>query len=99
MYARIVIGAIALDQLESFIHFWRGSILPSVQQQKGFRGVRLLVDRQTGKIVTSGVWETQADLLATVAWNQAQVEKVVSQFGAYFTTPPEIGLYEVEVDV
>ncbi len=38
------------------------TVLPSVQQQKGFKSVRLLVDRKNGKIATLGLWETEAEL-------------------------------------
>jgi heme-degrading monooxygenase HmoA len=99
MYARLVIGSMAPDKLDEFIQFWRESVLPSVQQQKGFKGVRMLVDRKNGKIATSGLWDTEADLLDSVAWNQAQVDKIVGKFGASFTAPPEVGLYEVVIEV
>jgi heme-degrading monooxygenase HmoA len=99
MYARLVIGSMAPDKLDEFIQFWRESVLPSVRQQKGFKGVRMLVDRKNGKIATSGLWDTEADLLDSVAWNQAQVDKIVGKFGAFFTAPPEVGLYEVVIEV
>jgi heme-degrading monooxygenase HmoA len=69
--------------------------MPSVQQQKGFRSVRLLVDRQKGKIASLGLWETEADFQATIEWNQEQVAK----FAGLFITSPEVGGYEVVVEV
>jgi hypothetical protein len=50
MYARLVTGSIPSDKLDEAIQFWRNTVLPSVQQQKGFRSVRLLVDRKTAKL-------------------------------------------------
>ena len=95
MYARLVAGSIPSDQLDQAIQLWQDTVLPSVQQQKGFRSVRLLVDRKNGKIASLGLWETEADFQATVEWNQNQVAK----FANLFTAPPEVGGYEVVIDV
>jgi len=98
MYARQVIASMVPDKLDEFLRFWLETVLPSVKQQKGFNGIRLLVDRKTGKIVTTGFWETETDLHDSIAWNQAQVDIVLGKFGAFFTSPPDVGLYEVVVD-
>ena len=95
MYARLVTGTIPPDKLDQAIQLWRDTVLPSVQQQKGFKGVRLLVDRTNGKIASLGLWETEADFQATVAWNQGQVAK----FADLFTLPPVVSGYEVVVEV
>jgi heme-degrading monooxygenase HmoA len=95
MYARLVTGSIPSDRLEEAVQLWRDQVLPSVRQQKGFRGVRLLVDRKNGKIASLGLWETEADFQATVEWNQGQIAKFVS----LFLTPPDVGGYEVVVEV
>jgi heme-degrading monooxygenase HmoA len=95
MYARLVAGSIPPGKLDEAIQLWREEVLPSVQQQKGFMSVRLLVDRKTGKIASLGLWETEADFQATVGWNQAQVAK----FASLFATPPDVGGYEVVVEV
>jgi heme-degrading monooxygenase HmoA len=94
MYARLVTGSIPREKLDDAIQLWRDSVFPSVQQQKGFKGVRLLVDRKNGKVASLGLWETEADFQATVEWNQRQVAK----FAELFATPPEVGGYEVVVE-
>ena len=95
MYARLVTGSIPPDKLEDAIQLWRDSVLPSVRQQKGFKGVRLLVDRKNGKVASLGLWETEADFQATVEWNQGQV----ARFSGLFTAPSDVGGYEVVVEV
>jgi heme-degrading monooxygenase HmoA len=95
MYARLVLAATDPERVGEAVRLWKAEVLPSVQQQQGFKGVRLLVDRQNGKIASMGLWETEADFKATEAWNQGQVAK----FASFFTSPPEIGGYEVVVDV
>jgi quinol monooxygenase YgiN len=99
MYARMVLGSLQPEKVDEFVEFWRENVLRTAQQQRGFKGVRLMVDRKNGKVVSSGLWATEADLHNSTTWNQAQVEKVMSQFGSFFTAPPEVGLYEVVVDV
>jgi hypothetical protein len=95
MYARLVIGTISPDQLDAAIQLWRDNVLPAVQTKEGWRGVRLLVDRASGKIASMGLWETEGHFNATVAWNQAQVDR----FAELFIAPPEVGGYEVVVDL
>ncbi len=56
------IGALLADAIQ----LWQDSVLPSVRQQKGFRSVRLLVDRKNGKVASLGLWKTEADFQATV---------------------------------
>jgi len=95
MYARHVSGFILPDQLDNAIQLWRDSVLPSVQQKKGFKSVRLLVSRKNAKIVSIGLWDTEADFQATIEWNNEQI----NQFVELFTTPPLVEGFEVVVDV
>jgi heme-degrading monooxygenase HmoA len=69
--------------------------LPSVQQLKGFKGVRLLVDRTNNKVVSMGLWETEADFQTSIAWNQGQIDK----FADLIAARPEIGGYEVVLEM
>lgn len=94
MYARLVTGFIHPDKLDEAIQLWREEVFLSVQRRPGFRSVRLLVDRKAGKVASMGLWETEADFQATVAWNQGQVAK----FAGLFSAPPEVGGYEVVVE-
>jgi heme-degrading monooxygenase HmoA len=95
MYARLVTGTIPPGKLDDAVQLWREAVLPSVQQQTGFKSVRLLVDRKNGKIASLGLWETGADFQATVAWNLGQIAK----FTGLFTTPSDVSGYEVVVEV
>ena len=88
-------GSSPPGKLEEAVQLWRKEVLPSVQQQKGFRAVRLLVDRQNGKIASLGFWESEAAFQATLSWNEGQVAK----FASLFSASPEVGGYEVVVDV
>jgi len=94
-YARIVTATTSPSRVEEAVELWQEVVLPSVQQQRGFKGVRLLVDRTNGKIVSIGLWESEADFLATVAWNEDQI----ARFTSFLETPPVVEGYEVVVDI
>ena len=94
MYARNVTAQTSPDVLDKAIQLWKESVAPTTKEQKGFKGAYLFVDRSTGKIRSIGLWETEADLLASVGWNQEQVGK----FASFFNTPATIELYEVAAE-
>jgi heme-degrading monooxygenase HmoA len=96
MYARVVRGQVSPDKVDEVIRLWQEFVLPSVKQQKGFKGVRLLVERNSGKIMSMGLWQTEADFQATVEWNQAQIAKFTGLFAA--TAPPIVEHYEVAAE-
>ena len=95
MYARVVTAQISPGKLEEAIQLWRDAVAPTVKQQKGFKSARLLVERKTGKVTSMGLWETEADLLASVEWNQDQLAK----FASLFNAPPSVEHYEVAGEV
>jgi hypothetical protein len=86
MYARLVQGQVPPEKLNDAIELWLTSVAPSAQQRQGFKNVRLLVERATGKIVSMALWESEADFEATVAWNQEQI----ARFAGLFSIPPSV---------
>jgi heme-degrading monooxygenase HmoA len=95
MYARVVTGHVPPAKLDEVVQLWKTEVAPSVQQQRGFVNVRLMVDRAAGKIKTMGLWESEDDFKATVAWNQGQIDK----FASYFSTPPTVEGYEFVIEL
>ena len=96
MHARVVAGEIAPHRLDEAIHLWRAAVGPSVQHQPGFRSVRLLVDRQAGKVLSLAVWDDVQAVQRTGGWNQEQVAK----FHGLFIAPPRIEEgFEVAVEL
>jgi heme-degrading monooxygenase HmoA len=95
MYARVVTATIAPDRLEEFARVWRETVPPSARQQKGFKSARLLVERGSGRVLSVGLWETEADLQGSIAWNLSQV----ARFAGFFPSQPQVELYEVAAEV
>jgi quinol monooxygenase YgiN len=95
MYARMVTAAVRPGKLDEAIQLWKDSVAPTTRQQTGFISARMFVDRAAGKIRTLGLWQTEADFLASVQWNQAQIDK----FAGLFAAPPTVEGYEFVAEV
>lgn len=61
MYARVTTTQFSPYRLEEAIHIAREQIVPAAQQQTGFKGYLMLVDRSTGKGITITLWEGEDD--------------------------------------
>jgi heme-degrading monooxygenase HmoA len=96
MYARVVSTHAQLNKLDEAIEICQ-SMEPTWQQQKGFRGANLLVNRATGAILSISTWATRADLDATEAsgWYQEQV----ARFSKTWVEPPAREIFEIAVDI
>ena len=97
MYARVVTTQSSPDKVDEVIRLWRDSVMPAAKKQKGFKSIRLLVDRKTGKGITESLWETQADAQAT-GEGSAYMKEQLAKFASLFTAPPVIEHYEVAVE-
>ena len=95
MYSRVVTVQVQPDKLEEAISIFQNSVLPAAKQQKGFISLMLLTDRSTGKGVSVGMWETEADLKANEASGYFQEQ--LAKFGGVFAAPPVRDAYEVSV--
>ncbi len=82
------------SQTEAVSQFVKRVVVPDIQRQHGFKGLRALVDRQTGKGLGISYWETEAD--ARAAANPPPPTAGVSQ-------PPikdiRIEVFEVLIDI
>jgi heme-degrading monooxygenase HmoA len=65
MHARLLTAQVAPAKIDEFIQLWQSAMLPTSQEEKGWKGARLLVDRQNGKAIVVSLWETEADALAS----------------------------------
>ena len=61
MYARITTTQFSPYRLEEAIHIAREHTVPAAQQQAGFKGYLMLVDRSTGKGITITLWEGEEE--------------------------------------
>ena len=61
MYARVTTIQISPYRLEEAIGVLREQVVPTIQQQNGFKGYLMLVDRGTGNSINITLWEEEED--------------------------------------
>src|SRR6267378_2606153 len=67
------------DKLDAGVVQIRNHVLPLLKAQKGYRATIVSVDRQTGRLAASTVWDTKADLDASeskIAGPRAEAAKI-----------------------
>jgi hypothetical protein len=94
MFARLVTASAPVENLDEIIQLWREVVPPSAREREGFRNARLLVDRQSGKIASMGLWESEAALMASVEWNAEQLARFTSLLSSV-----NVGVYELVEDI
>ena len=97
MHARIVTAQVLPENVNEDIKIWRDSVVPAVKTQKGFKRGYLLVNRKTGKVVTVGLWESEADMQAT-GEGSAFLQEQLAKLAKLNTAPPVVEHYEVAVE-
>jgi predicted ester cyclase len=84
-YARTVTGTTTPDKLDEVIRLWHEFVAPSAKQQKGFINARLLVNRESGQVISMGLWESKADFENSVQWNAGQLTQFTNLFPTLLT--------------
>jgi heme-degrading monooxygenase HmoA len=95
MFARLTISKIKIERIDEAIKLYEESIVPDAKSQKGFKGLYVLMDRETGNGVSITLWDSEEDTLANEEsrYYQEQLVKLM-----HFMTKPFIREgYEVEV--
>ena len=80
-------------KMDEGVAFYRDSILPTLKQQKGFRGLYWLADHKTAKYTVITLWETEDDMVATET--SGLLQEVITKFAEFVAAPPAIERYEV----
>ncbi len=90
MHARLNYRQVQLDKMDDVIKVYQDSTLPTVRSRKGFKGAFVLTDRSSGKLIAMALWETEADMRASVPPDDAD---------AITGEPPRREEYEVSIQV
>jgi hypothetical protein len=86
MYTRIMMSLYQPGKMDEALQIYRESILPTLSQQPGLKGVIVLLGHHSGMAMSITLWETEANL-------QAQLAKVVP----FLTWAPVIETFEVGI--
>ena len=65
MYARVTTIQISPYRLDEAIGVLKEQVAPTIQQQEGFKGYMMFVDRSTGKSINITLWEEETDRQVT----------------------------------
>jgi heme-degrading monooxygenase HmoA len=92
MFAQVSSVQTTTEKLAGLVT-WAEEQLPAFHETPGFRGLYLLADRQSGKVVTISLWDSEDDLRQNNEARGAQVRKEASSELGIAPTPVDI--YEV----
>ena len=94
-FARVTITQSKVESFDEMVKLFSESIVPAAKSQKGYLGILLLTNRETGKGISITIWESEEDAIANEksGYYQEQVDK----FKDFFTAPPVREGYEVSV--
>lgn len=91
MLARVNSVQTAPDQIDGLVK-WSGEQLPAAEEAPGFKGLYLLADRQSGKILSISLWDSDDDLRQFEARGTQARNAATSELGI---APTPTDLYEV----
>jgi heme-degrading monooxygenase HmoA len=97
VYARIITSQLKIGTLEKATSIWRESIIPSLENTKGFQGGYMSKDPNTGKGLVVTLWETKAD--ASAMDSSGKYRESIALFADLLDSPPSLEQLEVTVQV
>jgi quinol monooxygenase YgiN len=95
MHARVNATEWDPEKAEEGIRLTKETIIPSYQEQPGFRGYFLLTEPGGERAMAITMWETEEDMEASAAVARAMIPKLKGILRA----PPETRNYEVMFNV
>ncbi len=95
MYARVTTVQLTPDQLDTSRRAMPDDLRQSLAREPGFKGSMTLVDRQSGKVMTIGLWESEAAVQASAAGHQERMAAARSALGTDNAPEPVVEVYEV----
>ena len=93
MFARVTTFQWKTDKLDEASKLYQEIVIPAVKAQKGFRSNQLLVDRNTGNVVTVALWDSKEDMMATE--ESGLTREWIGKFNDYYIKTPTTERYEV----
>jgi quinol monooxygenase YgiN len=96
MVAQVTTLQLQPGKLDVFLRIFQDLIAPIGAAQPGFGGITLLTDPQLGKVVAFGLWNSEADLLAS---GHANYQMQLAEVSSLLAGPPLREVYDVSVQV
>jgi hypothetical protein len=98
MYARVTRTQFSPYRLDESIHIAREQVVPAAQQQTGFKGYLMLVDRSTGKGITITLWEGEEDRRVT-GQNSSYYRDAIGKIVPLLEAAPQVEDLELVIQI
>jgi heme-degrading monooxygenase HmoA len=95
MFARHVTTEVKKDKLEEALKVYEESVIPEGKAREGYRGIYLLANKETGKIISISFWESEEH--AIVNENSGYFREQVEKFNGILVSPPVKEGFEVSI--
>ena len=93
MFARFTLVQMKMDKMDEAIKLYEHRFVSGAKLQKGFYGIYLFTDRQTGKGYSISLWDSEED---AVAYEQSEYYKEqFGKFAEHFSAPAVQENYQV----
>jgi heme-degrading monooxygenase HmoA len=96
MVARVTTLQLQPGKCDEFLRMFQDVLAPLRLAQPGFGGSTLLADSQLGKVVVVGLWDSEADLLAS---DHADYQTNLAEISGLLVRPPLCEAYDVSIQV
>ena len=94
-FARLTITQSKVENVDEMVKIYKDIVVPAAKSQKGYLGVLLLTNRETGKGVSITIWESEEDAIANE--KSGYYQEQVAKFKDFFTAPPIREGYAVSI--
>lgn len=95
MHARVVSNQIQPGKMDEWLTLIEDSIVPALEEQDGFQGFVVLIDREHDKSIGYSMWTSAADLAASEASGNYQQQ--IGKLGDVLAGAPDRAVYEVTI--
>jgi heme-degrading monooxygenase HmoA len=95
MYARVTSAQIDPKNIEKLKKIYEESVVPAAKKLKGFRGISLMINPETGDGLSIGYWSSEEDCIATE--KNLFYQEQVAKFIPFYVKHPIRDGYEVMV--
>ena len=96
MHARVTTLQMEPSKIDDAVRGVEENAIPEFKQLDGFKGLTVLADRQGGKVVAVGFWESEEAMNASEEQVQGAREQAAETGGA--SGGPEVERFEVALD-
>lgn len=92
-YSRVVMGKIEPEKHDEAFGIFTDNIIPAAREEEGFRGANLFSNPQNGKFISTTIWKTEEDMIAS--GNNGYLKEQLDKVASLLSEPPVIEQYIV----